>query len=214
MIVFCQIILLDYLLIEVQCVLDMVFGNLLVVCFYLVVDINELGMGNVECCYVVGLMWINYVGEVCVQGLYFGQVVVVCDFVMCEYLLEVVQEEIDYLVWCVIWLVELDSCLSLFNLLWYVGSYIIGILVGLCGDGWNLGFVVEIECQVEVYLDEYLVDLLVGDLCSCVVIQVMKEDEVCYVEYVEQVGVCCLLFLILGVMVLVFRVMKIIVYCI
>lgn len=169
-------------------------------------------MDDCECWYVVGLMWINYVGEVCVQGLYFGQVVVVCEVQICVYLLDVVQEEIDYLVWCVQCLCELDSCFSLFNLIWYVGSYIIGILVGLCGDGWNLGFVVEIECQVEVYLDEYLDILLLVDLCSCEIFKVMKIDEVCYVDYVEYVGVCMLFLLILGVMVLVFKVMKIIVY--
>ncbi len=79
-----------------------------------------------------------------------------------EHLLEAAQEETDHLAWCATRLAELDSRPSLFNPLWYA-SYTIGTLAGLRGDGWNLGFVVETERQVEAHLDEHLVDLPPGD---------------------------------------------------
>jgi ubiquinone biosynthesis monooxygenase Coq7 len=50
---------------------------------------------------------------------------------------------------------RLDSRPSLLNPLWYAGSYAIGLVAGLRGDGWNRGFVVETERQVEAHLDEH-----------------------------------------------------------
>ncbi len=107
---------------------------------------------------------------------------------------------------------QLDSRPSLFNPLWYAGSYTIGTLAGLRGDGWNLGFVVETERQVEAHLDEHLVDLPPGDLRSRAVIQVMKEDEARHAEHAEQAGARRLPFPIPGAMALASRVMKTIAY--
>jgi len=135
-----------------------------------------------------GLMRINHVGEVCAQGLYFGQAAVARDPSTRQHLLEAAQEETDHLAWCAQRLRELDSRPSLFNPLWYAGSYAIGTLAGLRGDGWNLGFVVETERQVEAHLDEHLESLPAADQRSREIIRVMKEDEARHADNAEHAG--------------------------
>ena len=81
--------------------------------------------------HAAGLMRINHVGEVCAQGLYFGQAAVARDPATRQHLLDAAQEETDHLAWCAQRLRELDSRPSLFNPLWYAGSYAIGSLAGL-----------------------------------------------------------------------------------
>lgn len=203
---------LDHLLTEAQRALDTVFGNPPAARPYPAAETDEPGMGSAERRHAAGLMRINHVGEVCAQGLYFGQAAVARDPATREHLLEAAQEETDHLAWCATRLAELDSRPSLFNPLWYAGSYTIGTLAGLRGDGWNLGFVVETERQVEAHLDEHLVDLPPGDLRSRAVIQVMKEDEARHAEHAEQAGACRLPFPIPGAMALASRVMKTIAY--
>ena len=138
--------------------------------------------------HAAGLMRINHVGEVCAQGLYFGQAAVARDPQTREHLLEAAQEETDHLAWCAERLEELDSRPSLFNPFWYAGSYSLGVLAGLRGDGWNLGFVVETEHQVEAHLDEHLESLPEADLRSREIIKVMKADEARHADHAEQAG--------------------------
>ncbi len=158
--------------------------------------------------HAAGLMRINHVGEVCAQGLYFGQAAVARDPATRQHLLEAAQEETDHLAWCAQRLRELDSRPSLFNPLWYAGSYSIGLLAGLRGDGWNLGFVVETERQVEAHLDEHLVELPAEDLRSRAILAVMKEDEARHADHAEQAGARTLPFPIPSVMALASKVMK------
>jgi 3-demethoxyubiquinol 3-hydroxylase len=127
--------------------------------------------------HAAGLMRINHVGEVCAQALYFGQAAVARDEATREHLLQAAQEETDHLAWCAERLRELHDRPSLFNPLWYGGSYAIGALAGLRGDGWNLGFVVETERQVESHLDEHLGSLPAGDERSRAILRQMKDDE-------------------------------------
>ncbi|WP_368562530.1 2-polyprenyl-3-methyl-6-methoxy-1,4-benzoquinone monooxygenase [Pseudoxanthomonas sp. UTMC 1351] len=138
--------------------------------------------------HAAGLMRINHVGEICAQGLYFGQAAVARDAETRQYLLEAAQEETDHLAWCADRLRELDSRPSLFNPLWYAGSYALGALAGLRGDGWSLGFVVETERQVEAHLDEHLQTLPEADLRSRDILSVMKEDEARHADHAEQAG--------------------------
>ena len=138
--------------------------------------------------HAAGLMRINHVGEVCAQGLYFGQAAVARDPQTREHLLEAAQEETDHLAWCGDRLHELDSRPSLFNPLWYAGSYTLGALAGLRGDGWSLGFVVETEHQVEAHLEEHLQTLPEADLRSREILKVMKADEARHAEHAEQAG--------------------------
>ena len=138
--------------------------------------------------HAAGLMRINHVGEVCAQGLYFGQAAVARDPSTREHLLEAAQEETDHLAWCARRLRELDSRPSVFNPVWYAGSYAIGVLAGLRGDGWNLGFVVETERQVEAHLDEHLETLPAEDQRSRQIVMVMKDDEARHADQAEQAG--------------------------
>ena len=135
-----------------------------------------------------GLMRINHTGEVCAQALYIGQAAVARNPATRAHLLEAAQEETDHLAWCADRLRELDSRPSLLNPLWYAGSWAIGALAGLRGDGWNLGFVVETERQVEAHLDEHLESLPAEDQRSREIIRVMKDDEARHADHAEEAG--------------------------
>jgi ubiquinone biosynthesis monooxygenase Coq7 len=138
--------------------------------------------------HAAGLMRINHVGEVCAQALYVGQAAVARDESTRAHLLAAAQEETDHLAWCADRLRELDSRPSLLNPVWYAGSYTIGVLAGLRGDGWNLGFVVETERQVEAHLEEHLQTLPAADGRSRAILQVMKEDEIRHAEHARDAG--------------------------
>lgn len=138
--------------------------------------------------HAAGLMRINHVGEVCAQALYLGQAAVARDPATRDDLLRAAAEETDHLAWCAQRLTELDSRPSLLNPLWYAGSYAIGVLAGLRGDGWNLGFVVETERQVEAHLDDHLQRLPEADARSRAILEVMKADEARHAAHAEAAG--------------------------
>ena len=148
----------------------------------------DVVLDDAERRHAAGLMRINHVGEVCAQALYIGQAAVARDPATRAHLLEAAQEETDHLSWCADRLRELDSRPSLFNPLWYAGSYTLGALAGLRGDGWSLGFVVETEHQVEAHLEEHLQTLPEADLRSREILKVMKADEARHAEQAEQAG--------------------------
>ncbi|MBS0213563.1 MAG: 2-polyprenyl-3-methyl-6-methoxy-1,4-benzoquinone monooxygenase [Proteobacteria bacterium] len=138
--------------------------------------------------HAAGLMRVNHVGEVCAQALYFGQAAVASDAATRTQLLEAAAEETDHLAWCGQRLRELDSRPSLLNPLWYAGSYAIGLAAGLRGDGWNLGFVVETERQVEAHLDQHLHALPGTDARSRAIVQAMKADEARHADHAQAAG--------------------------
>ena len=148
----------------------------------------EIVLEDDERRHAAGLMRINHVGEVCAQALYCGQAAVARDEVTRAHLLEAAQEETDHLAWCHQRLRELDSRPSLLNPLWYAGSYAIGALAGLRGDGWNLGFVVETERQVEAHLDQHLRELPQADGRSRAILATMKQDEARHAANAESAG--------------------------
>ncbi|MFC0676852.1 2-polyprenyl-3-methyl-6-methoxy-1,4-benzoquinone monooxygenase [Lysobacter korlensis] len=162
--------------------------------------------------HAAGLMRINHVGEVCAQALYCGQAAVARDVRTREHLLAAAQEETDHLAWCEQRLRELDSRPSLLNPVWYAGSYAIGALAGLRGDGWNLGFVVETERQVEAHIDEHLQSLPPADLRSRAILGVMKADEARHADQAEHAGARMLPPPIPSVMALASRIMKTVAY--
>ncbi len=138
--------------------------------------------------HAAGLMRINHTGEVCAQALYSGQAAVARDPQVQVQLREAAQEETDHLAWCAERLEELDSRPSLLNPLWYAGSYAIGVAAGLRGDGWNLGFVVETERQVEAHLAEHLETLPEADARSRAILEVMKADEARHAQHALDAG--------------------------
>ena len=148
----------------------------------------DLQLADAERRHAAGLMRINHVGEICAQALYSGQAAVARDEATRDDLLAAAAEETDHLAWCADRLAELDSRPSLLNPLWYAGSYAIGALAGLRGDGWNLGFVVETERQVEAHLEEHLQTLPEGDARSRAILRQMKADEARHAEHAEQAG--------------------------
>ena len=162
--------------------------------------------------HAAGLMRINHVGEVCAQALYIGQAAVARDPATRAHLLEAAQEETDHLAWCADRLRELDSRPSLFNPLWYAGSFAIGAAAGLRGDGWNLGFVVETERQVEAHIGEHLESLPPEDLRSRAILGRMKEDEARHAQQAEAAGARTLPFPIPPLMAAASKVMKTVAY--
>ena len=162
--------------------------------------------------HAAGLMRVNHTGEVCAQALYVGQAAVAKDPATRAQLLAAAQEETDHLAWCNDRLVELDSRPSLFNPLWYAGSYAIGVAAGLRGDGWNLGFVVETERQVEAHLAEHLQSLPPEDLRSRAILTTMKADEGRHADHAQAAGARKLPFPIPGLMSFTSSVMKAIAY--
>ncbi len=151
-------------------------------------DQADVVLDDTERRHAAGLMRINHVGEVCAQALYVGQAAVARDPQTRTQLQAAAQEETDHLAWCADRLRELGSRPSLLNPVWYAGSYAIGLLAGLRGDGWNLGFVVETERQVEAHLDEHLETLPPADARSRAILRVMKADEARHAEHAEAAG--------------------------
>jgi len=179
---------LDHLLTEAQRALETVFGTPPAQRANPAGAMPDATLNETERRHAAGLMRINHVGEICAQGLYFGQAAVAREPQTREHLLEAAQEETDHLAWCAERLRELDSRPSLFNPLWYGGSYALGVLAGLRGDGWNLGFVVETERQVEAHLDEHLETLPAADQRSREILRQMKVDEARHADHAEQAG--------------------------
>ncbi len=178
----------DHLLTEAQRALDIVFGRPAAHRVNPAGATPEVMLDDAERKHAAGLMRINHVGEVCAQGLYFGQAAVARDATTRAHLLEAAQEETDHLAWCADRLDELGSKPSLFNPVWYASSYALGFLAALRGDDWSYGFVVETEHQVEAHLDEHLEDLPSADLRSREIIKVMKADEARHADNAEKAG--------------------------
>jgi ubiquinone biosynthesis monooxygenase Coq7 len=162
--------------------------------------------------HAAGLMRVNHTGEVCAQALYVGQAAVARDETTRSQLLAAAQEETDHLAWCADRLRELDSRPSLLNPLWYAGSYAIGLAAGLRGDGWNLGFVVETERQVEAHLGEHLQSLPAGDERSRAILATMKADEARHADHAEAAGARILPRPVAAAMALASKVMKTVAY--
>ena len=138
--------------------------------------------------HAAGLMRINHAGEVCAQALYRGQAAVAREAATRASLLQAAVEEGDHLAWCAERLGELDSRPSLLNPVWYAGSYAIGVAAGLYGDGYNLGFVVETERQVEAHLGEHLDTLPDGDARSRAIVRQMQQDEAEHGQAAQEAG--------------------------
>lgn len=128
--------------------------------------------------HAAGLMRVNHVGEVCAQALYQSQKLVARDPQIREMLDHSAQEEMDHLAWCETRLKELDSHTSYLNPLWYAGSFAIGLIAGLAGDKWSLGFVAETERQVENHLENHLEKLPQEDQRSRAIVDQMRIDEI------------------------------------
>lgn len=138
--------------------------------------------------HAAGLMRINHAGEVCAQALYAGQAVTARNPSLQADLKQAANEEIDHLSWCKNRLDELDSKPSLLDPLWYAGSFAIGAVAGLTGDGWSLGFLKETENQVEAHLEGHIEKLPPEDARSRAILDQMKIDEAKHAQMAEDSG--------------------------
>ncbi len=123
------------------------------------------------------MMRVNHSGEICAQALYFGQMVMAQSPQIYNILAEAVKEETDHLAWTAQRLSELKSHCSYLNFYWYTQSFFIGLLAGLAGDRWSLGFIEETERQVSQHLSGHLNRLPAADIKSRVILSQMREDE-------------------------------------
>ena len=154
-----------------------------------------------------GLMRINNAGEVAAQGLYRGQALTAKSKEVYDNMLHASAEENDHLNWCQTRLKELQGQRSLLDPIWYVGSLKIGIIAGLLGDKWSLGFVQETENQVTQHLAEHLEKLPQQDNRSKAVLTQMKIDEKNHAEATRRAGAAPLPSIVQSGMKLVSKVM-------
>jgi len=124
-----------------------------------------------------GLMRVNHAGEISAQALYQGQSLTARSKSVQIAMQQSAIEEVDHLNWCKDRLDELGSHTSYLNPLWYSGSFSIGVLAGVLGDKWSLGFIVETEHQVVAHIESHLQKLPGQDGRSRAILEQMKTDE-------------------------------------
>ena len=123
------------------------------------------------------LMRVNHTGEVCAQALYNGQSLTARNPETIAALRQASREETEHLAWCDKRIGELGGHKSVFNPLFYSGSFALGAIAGALGDKWNLGFLAETERQVGQHLDEHLARLPAKDSKSRAILEQMRIDE-------------------------------------
>ncbi len=128
--------------------------------------------------HAAGLMRVNHAGEIAAQGLYHGQALVARTAELRGHLETAAREEGDHLDWCEDRLAALGEKPSKLNLLWYMGSVVLGAGMALAGDRLSLAFIVETERQVEQHLTDHLERLPAADLANRTVLEAMRADEV------------------------------------
>ena len=134
------------------------------------------------------MMRVNHAGEVAAQALYHAQALFARDPDVRDFMLHAAREETDHLAWCETRLKELGSRPSVFNPLWYAGSFGIGAVAALLGDKASLGFVAETERQVEGHLKSHLERLPPDDQRSRAIVEAMCHDEAGHGRQAENAG--------------------------
>jgi ubiquinone biosynthesis monooxygenase Coq7 len=138
------------------------------------------------------LLRVDHVGEVCAQALYQAQALTARDERLRTHMQRAAEQEVDHLAWTERRLEQLGARTSLLYPLWYAGSFGIGLVAGLAGDRWSLGFIVETERQVEHHLAGHLDRLPPDDAPSRAIVQQMKRDEAEHATAAEQNGAASL----------------------
>ncbi len=123
-------------------------------------------------------MRVNHCGEICAQALYQGQALVAKDPSVAKLLRAAASEEHDHLAWCDTRLSDLGGRSSPLSPVFYVGAFGLGVVSGLLGDKWSMGFLVETERQVEAHLHDHLGRISPNDVASRAILETMREDEI------------------------------------
>ena len=126
----------------------------------------------------IRLMRVNHCGEVCAQALYQGQALVAKDAAVKKLLVSAAREEHDHLAWCDARLAALGGGSSRLAPVFYAGAFGLGVVSGLLGDKWSLGFLVETERQVEAHLHDHLDRISADDMESRAILEAMRDDEI------------------------------------
>ncbi|UJP06102.1 MAG: 2-polyprenyl-3-methyl-6-methoxy-1,4-benzoquinone monooxygenase [Nitrosomonas sp.] len=140
-------------------------------------DLPEHELTETEKQLTCALMRVNHVGEVCAQALYQGQGLTARNQDVQQTLMKAAREETEHLAWTERRIAELGGRKSLLNPLWYGSSFTIGVVAGILGDKWNLGFLAETENQVGAHLESHLERLPANDAKSRAIVTQMKIDE-------------------------------------
>ena len=175
-------------------------------------NIIENNLSEQEKKHAAGLMRVNHSGEVCAQALYQGQAITAHSYFVKEKMQEAAEEELDHLAWCNQRLCELSSHTSYLNIVWYCGALSIGLVAGMIGDRWSLGFLAETEEQVVRHLESHLGSLPEQDEKSRVIVEQMREDESKHRDMAFEAGAADLPRFIKTIMVMTSKVMTKIAY--
>ena len=138
------------------------------------------------------LLRVDHVGEVCAQALYQAQALSARSPQLRAHMQRAAAEEVDHLAWTERRLAQLGAHTSVLNPLWYAGAFGIGLLAGIAGDRWSLGFVAETERQVEQHLASHLDRLPGADAPSRAIVEQMKIDEAQHAADAQQSGAAVL----------------------
>jgi ubiquinone biosynthesis monooxygenase Coq7 len=149
---------------------------------------DDIALSATEKQKAAALMRVNHAGEMAAQALYHGQSLTARDPSLRDKLYHASVEESDHLNWCRRRLDELGERPSIFDPLWYAGSFAIGITAGIAGDRWNLGFLEETEKQVVRHLDSHLERLPESDSRSRAIVEQMKIDEQGHADLAHDLG--------------------------
>ena len=125
----------------------------------------------------ISLMRVNASGEVSAQALYRGQAFFSKTPEVKEHLIKSGDEEFAHLEWCTKRLEELGGKKSLLDPFYYAGSFTLGSVAALIGDGTSLGFVEETEKQVVEHLRRHLKEMSPDDKKSREILERMLEEE-------------------------------------
>lgn len=175
-------------------------------------EVADAALSDAERRHAGGLMRVNHTGEVCAQALYAAQALVARDPDVRTRMADAAREEEEHLAWTRERLAELHARPSIFNPLWFAGSFAIGVAAGLAGDRVNLGFVVETERQVEEHLTGHLDELPPADARSRVIVEQMRDDEHRHGAAAQAAGGLELPLPVRGAMRLAAGVMKVVAY--
>ena len=142
--------------------------------------------------HAAGLMRVNHSGEICAQALYQGQALTARDPTAKQVLAQAACEEEEHLAWTAQRVHELGFHTSVLNPLWYLGSLMLGVMAGVIGDKWNLGFLEETEKQVGAHLQSHLQQLPQQDMKSRAIVEQMYVDEIQHAQTAYTLGAATL----------------------
>lgn len=151
-------------------------------------SLPETDLDQKQKSHIAGLMRVNYAGEVCAQALYQGQALTARNPDLKLKLTQAGLEEEDHLRWCQSRIHELDSHVSYLNPIWYAGSFTLGVIAGICGDKYNLGFLEETEKQVTSHLEDHLTKLPKKDLRTQAILEQMRTEEAEHANLAHKIG--------------------------